>query len=187
MGAHQEGSGHDYWPYYCEENIWHLCGAPEAQGDERLVALISNPTREVAVWHQKAARLPDEPVIWDYHVVLLVRHGNQWRVWDLDSVLGVPLDVEQWLVASFAGTAQLPESFAPYFRILPADQYRQELATDRRHMRRPDGTWVSPPPPWPTIGEGSNLAQLIDMGQAHQGSVVDLDGLWSRLRPRVNP
>ena len=179
-GAGKEGT-HEYWPYYCEENIWHLCEDPQAQGDETLVALISNASRQVAVWYQRAAPATEEPVLWDYHVILLCRKEGTWQVWDLDTVLGLPFDARHWMMASFTGTHQIPLSYAPQFRVLPADVYRRELATDRRHMRRPDGAWASPPPPWPTISEGSNLMQWTDMDAEGPGEVLDFEGMWRRL------
>lgn len=38
-----------------------------------------------------------------------------------------------------------------FFRVIPAEQYLAEFSSDRRHMRRPDGTWIKPPPPYPPI------------------------------------
>lgn len=161
-------------PFYCEENIWQLCADPRAHGETRRVALISNPARQVALWFQRAAEETGLPVVWDYHVVLFVHRGDRWWTWDLDCVLGVPLAAERWLDATFAGTAELPPTFAPHFRWLDAEHYHQNLATDRRHMRAPDGGWLAPPPSWSCIGEGSNLMEWIDPERSGPGEVLDL-------------
>lgn len=44
-----------------------------------------------------------------------------------------------------------------FFRVIPAEQYLAEFSSDRRHMRRPDGTWIKPPPPYPPIQSSGKL------------------------------
>lgn len=41
--------------------------------------------------------------------------------------------------------------FFRFFRVITAESYLLEFASDRRHMRRPDGTWIKPPPPYAPI------------------------------------
>jgi hypothetical protein len=42
--------------------------------------------------------------------------------------------------------------------------------------------WQSPPPPWPTIGDGgSNLMRFVDMDDEFLGEVLDLEALRKRL------
>lgn len=38
-----------------------------------------------------------------------------------------------------------------FFRVIPAEQYLAEFSSDRRHMKRTDGTWIKQPPPYPPI------------------------------------
>lgn len=38
-----------------------------------------------------------------------------------------------------------------FFRVIPANEFLKEFASDRRHMKRPDGTWIKPPPNYPAI------------------------------------
>lgn len=38
-----------------------------------------------------------------------------------------------------------------YFRIIPASEFIRDFASDRRHMKRPDGSWIKPPPPYSPI------------------------------------
>jgi protein N-terminal glutamine amidohydrolase len=170
-----------YWPFYCEENIWHLVTDPRVMGEPRWVVFVSNEVRRVAMWNQRAARSPDEPVVWDYHVVLLTRVENGWRVWDLDSVLGLDVSLEAWLRGSFR-LAVTPRELKPTFRCIEANLFRRELASDRRHMRHPDGTLAAPEPPWPCIGTGHNLDRFVDVTDAEiGGELVDLDGLERRF------
>jgi len=174
-----------YWPYYCEENVWHLCeGLPNAEGEaEALVIFISNAARSVAVWNQRAADAPDEALLWDYHVILATRADatREWEIIDHDSLLPCPAPAETYLAESFPN---LPDRWArhlPRFRVLPAALYRRELCTDRRHMRTDDGGWRSPPPPGPPLGEGSNLMDFVDMEAEFLGEIVDLRALKRRL------
>lgn len=57
-------------PYYCEENAWRVVyrkmrDQPE---DNFFVVFISNPVKNVAMFHQRASDAPDQAVSWDYHV-----------------------------------------------------------------------------------------------------------------------
>ena len=168
-----------YWPFYCEENIWHLCGEPRFADAQ--VVFISNPGRQVALWGQRAAGGPFEPVIWDYHVVLLASSNAGYEVWDPDTTLGLPVPAGRYLDLTFIDIHHLPLSFAPRFRCLTVADYRRHLGSDRSHMRRPDGTYRSPPPPWDAPGEGSNLMRFVEMESEFLGEVCDLDGLRRRL------
>lgn len=39
--------------------------------------------------------------------------------------------------------------------MISAESYLNEFASDRRHMRRPDNSWIKPPPPYPPIATSS--------------------------------
>jgi hypothetical protein len=112
-----------YWPCYCEENVWHACGELPSCVDEALVAFISNPARLVAMWRQRSASSAEEPVIWDYHVILLMRREIAWRVLDPDSALPTPAPVAPYLEATFpllparwAGCVPSPVEFGERYR-----------------------------------------------------------------------
>jgi hypothetical protein len=183
-----------YCAYYCEENIWQLCADPRVAADERRVLIICNRARKVAMWGQKISKQPAFPIAWDYHVILLARavaHSPQWQAWDLDARAPCPQPAGTWLDHSFQGTALLPPEFEPQFRMLDAELYRRHFRSDRRHMRRPDGTSMQPPPSWPPIlgepfgepDDGSNLARFLDMDdRAFVGELFDLSGLRRWLR-----
>jgi hypothetical protein len=170
-------SPHRYQAFYCEENIWHLAQEPAFAGLPRRVLVISSPSRACPLWSQRAAPQEGGPVVWDYHVILLVGRAEGWRVYDLDTVLGLDLSVEAYLGATFAPVGRLPPRYSALFRVMEADDYRDTLSTDRSHMRDGQGGWLQPPPPWepPWSPErGHNLMRLVDMEDGVCGQVMDL-------------
>jgi hypothetical protein len=179
-----------YCPFYCEENIWHLCADERGRlgpGGDRRVLFISNKARRVAMWGQRSSPDPELPVAWDYHVIMLVERPAGWEAWDLDASGPIPCPAAQWLEDSFRGTGLLPRKFEPRFRLVAGADYRRYLRSDRRHMRGADGSPRQPPPSWaPIIGErapgtdddGSNLDRFIDCEDPQfLGELLDLHAL----------
>jgi len=179
-------AGFRYCAYYCEENIWQLCADPQVVGQPRAVIVISNPARTVAVSCQRAAPQPNLPVIWDYHVVLAVHGPQGLAIWDLDSTLGLPVPLLDYLRASFAWPHGFSPPYEACFRVIEAARYREVLATDRSHMLDDSGRYRVPPPPWPAIGTGTNLMRLVDMDDPIAGEVVGLSELPAALA-RLEP
>jgi len=171
---------HRYQPFYCEENVYHLCREPLFAGRRAEVVFISNPGRAVVMWHQRAARRPGSPLFWDYHVVLLA--DAPWEVWDLDTTLGLPVPAADYLAQSFRDG--LPEEIMPRFRVIEAGLFASTFASDRAHMRRSGGAYKRPPPPLPPIGPpgaASNLMAFVDVEQPFAGEVMALAALRARV------
>ena len=165
-------------PFYCEENVWHLCQEPTLAARRREVVFVSNPERACPMWHQKAGR--GKPIVWDYHVVLLA--ADPLEIWDVDTTLGLPLAARDWMRGSFHPS--VPPPYLPSFRIVPADLYVEALASDRSHMRLPDGSFRAPPPPWGPIGRPgapSNLMSFVDMTRPFLGEVLSLPAFAARI------
>ncbi len=178
-------SGFAYTANYCEENVWHLAGAPALEPGVRRVIVVASLGRVVPVWCQRLAPAPDEPVLWDYHVILAVSGPRRW-IYDLDTTLPLPCPMNAYLEQTFAPAREAPPPYRPWFRVIEADDYRRAFASDRAHMRDREGGWLSPPPPWATITGGGApllpLARAIDMrDRAALGVVYDLDGLGAAL------
>jgi hypothetical protein len=168
-----------YQPFYCEENVFHLAREPVLAGRRRAVVFISNPERACAVWHQRAALRSTWPILWDYHVVLLV--DAPWEVWDLDTLLGLPVPAADYLRGSFRPI--LPQH-RPRFRVVDAELFVETFASDRSHMRSPGGRYKQQPPPWPpigTLGATSNLMRFVDVTSPFLGEVIDLRELFERI------
>jgi len=180
-------------PFYCEENVWHLCQTFPVHSTHPQVVFVSNPDRTVLFCNQRAG---DERglVVWDYHVLLLVNEGG-WQVWDLDARSGFPQPLPAYLAGAFpflstpsddarrVGEAQLwtvPPEFVPVFRVIGVDRYVAEFSSDRRHMRDDTGGWTKPPPPWACIGEGHTLDAFIDCEGGRHGEVLDFEAFVER-------
>ena len=166
-------------PFYCEENVFHLCGHAALADRARHAVVISGALGGFVMWHQRAARARGAPLFWDYHVIVLA--DDPCEVWDLDTTLGLPIDAPEYLRQSFR--PGLPRELAPLFRVVPAAVFVATLASDRSHMRGPDGRFERPPPPWPTVSRperGSNLRRFVDMRADFVGEVLSLEEMCAR-------
>lgn len=170
-----------YQPFYCEENIWWLCAEPPRGVLIKQVIFVASRYGICPFAEQRLAGA-DGLVWWDYHCIGL---DHRQRIWDLDSLLPLPVAAAIWLDRSFAHAAQLPRPLQPRFRLVPADFFREDFRSNRAHMRSPDGGWLQPPPPWPCIGSGvahrglgdggSNLSTYRDLSQSEgPGRVLEL-------------
>lgn len=162
--------------------MWHLAGGQQFEAREAWVAVVTNPRRAVAMWFQRASERPGRPLLWDYHVIMFARTGRgDVEVWDLDTLLGLPVPAQHYLEASFEAGAP-PEELRPRFRLMAASEYRDAFASDRRHMKDDQGVWLAPPPPWREIGQGHSLPDLVNLGAQGPGQVLDLAGLRRQLQ-----
>lgn len=158
-----------YQPAYCEENVLMLAQDPRLRSGQAV--FITNSDQAVACWDQRASERPDGLVAWDYHVVLIC----DGQVWDHDCRSGMPLSIENWLACTFPH--EVSPRFTPLFRVVPAAQLLTCFASDRSHMRLPDGGWRAPPPPWPPFGQGHNLPEFLDLTRPAPGRITDRAGL----------
>jgi protein N-terminal glutamine amidohydrolase len=163
-----------YTPYYCEENIWHLCQTVAAA--DKKVVFISNPRRQCFLWHQRACPEENVPICWDYHVVLLGRDEQGWKIWDLDTRLPLPMNACEYLYRTFVHVGKAHPDWDPLFRLVDEKVFVMHFSSDRSHMLDVAGNWTQPPPPWECIGKGkpNNLHDFIDMQGTTFGAVLDL-------------
>lgn len=168
-----------YAPYWCEENVWHLCADDRIGSGAAEVAIVTNADRRVALFHQRASTRRDGLVVWDYHV-LLFACTNGWQAWDLDTKLGLPVSALEYIERTFPPV--LDPTLAPRFRVLAAADYRVGFGSDRRHMRAHDGTWLQTPPPWPPIGRAHELPKLLDTDDCTSAPWIGVDDLVQRYR-----
>ncbi|XP_059983228.1 protein N-terminal glutamine amidohydrolase isoform X1 [Lagenorhynchus albirostris] len=143
---------------YCEENIWKLCeyikNHDQYPLEECYAVFISNERKMIPIWKQQA-RPGDGPVIWDYHVVLLhVSSGGQSFIYDLDTVLPFPCPFDTYVEDAFKSDEDIHPQFRRKFRVIRADSYLKNFASDRSHMKDSSGNWREPPPSYPCIETG---------------------------------
>lgn len=179
-----------YCPYFCEENVWHLCQDDVVKDGERVIPLedrrvvfVSNDRRAVPMDHQKAGA--GNVVVWDYHVVLFALAREGWQVWDLDHDKGMPRPLFSWMRDSFLVDAALEayraltrQDFeAPRFRVVDAVDFVDGFASDRSHMLDAKGRPTRPFPEWAAIGSEHNLMRFVDTRSAWLGDVFDFEEL----------
>ena len=166
-----------YTPFYCEENVWQLCQHPQLARLEKRVVFISNQSRSCPFWSQRASADATTPVTWDYHVILICKTGNDgsWEVWDLDTTLGMPVEVEHYIDQTFRHVGMFETPYHPLFKVLDAEAYVRTLSSDRSHMLDADGRWLEPPPDWPEIKQAAttNLMNFIDMNEVASGEIMN--------------
>ncbi|XP_076864838.1 protein N-terminal glutamine amidohydrolase [Brachyhypopomus gauderio] len=155
-----------YTSCYCEENVWKLCEFVKAQEtcpmDEVYAVFISNERKTVPIWKQKSSS-DNEPVIWDYHVVLL--HCNQQGqscIYDLDTVLAFPCAFDVYSREALQSDVHLKPGFRRKLRVIPAVTYLKKFASDRSHMKSASGVWRMPPPAYPCIQTTESKMNLDD-------------------------
>lgn len=184
MDRPDERSKMPYAPYYCEENIWHLADHPSLGASDKHVAFVSNDMRACPLWRQRAASDATTPVCWDYHVILVAGTGEASIVYDLDSLLPFPCPFARYVDETFRPEGDDPAAMRPRFRLIDAATYRTCFASDRSHMRGPDGSWRAPPPPWVPItasGPSFGLAQILDLTTPEPGEILELDAFVARF------
>jgi len=169
-----------YQPKYCEENIWQLCNRPQFQESE--VVVLASVGDFFPLLCQRAAEAPDVPVFWDYHVVLLWRHGDgEHYILDFDTTLPFCTPAETYFSRSLLDENLLRHEYIPRFRLLSAIDYVATLKSDRSHMRSEAG-WLAEPPEWPPIcSNETNLSKFTDMNDDEFGQILTRSQLITRL------
>ncbi|XP_068081659.1 protein N-terminal glutamine amidohydrolase-like [Anabrus simplex] len=155
-----------YTPAYCEENVWKLCQDISTRHSGELqhcyVVFVSNDSRTVPLWRQKAGKEEEKLVIWDYHELFLYTPDDRCLVYDLDSELPYPTYLHKYVTETFRTDHILKPEYFRYFRVISASLFLQHFASDRRHMKRSDGSWIKPPPDYPPITSAANPHNLDD-------------------------
>lgn len=124
-----------YTPLFCEENIWKFLDY--CQTDNTIkpldVIFIINPDKTVVLFDQKLS--PDnEPVIWDYHVILSATYKQQTVIFDFDSRRPFPDPINSYFTRTFPSWSLLPEKLRPLLRIINAAHFYKHFSSDRSHM-----------------------------------------------------
>ncbi|KAB0805620.1 hypothetical protein PPYR_02590 [Photinus pyralis] len=156
-----------YVSCYCEENVYKLCQDVNKRNPNEVtkcyVAFISNLSRTVPLWRQRAGKDDGKLVVWDYHVIFLYHpEVDRCLVYDLDSELPFPTYIHKYVTETFRTDQILKPDYFRFFRIIQAIEFLRDFASDRRHMKRSDGSWIKPPPNYPAISSSVSSHNLED-------------------------
>jgi len=125
-----------YTPLFCEENIWKLIEAIQEEIKIRTadVLFIINRNNTVAIFEQIKS-IGQQPVIWDYHVILTAYIDQKPYVFDFDSRCQFPCEIDRYFLATFPQNIVLQESYMPEIRRINAEHFFNHFSSDRSHMR----------------------------------------------------
>jgi len=138
----------DYHPFYCEENIWRLNRRSVFTSTRRDVVFITSLSGACPLFGMRASASPEEPIFWDYHVVLLDWREEQAKIWDLDSIHGAPIAASDWFARTVPDWSVLAQEYHPVFRVVDGEQFDKGFSSDRSHMCDEQGHFAMAPPPW---------------------------------------
>jgi hypothetical protein len=163
----------DYQPFYCEENVWRLLRREELAGHPAWAVIVSSRAGRLVALRQKAGRRADGFVCWDYHVFAVVDEPGARLALDLDTDLPFPCALAHYLQESFPPMRDA--SAQPCFRVIAAAHYLAQLATNRSHMRRPDGSYIMPPPLWtaPGVARTNTFLSWLDLSADGPGELFN--------------
>jgi len=156
-----------YTPLFCEENIWQLLQSLSSTNatDKMWVLIITNPEKKIALFNQQFAAI-NQPLIWDYHVILLAVINHRHLIFDFDSRLPFATPLQEYLQNTFF-LPGIPSEFKPYIRKIPARSYLAQFYSDRTHMQ--NQIKQSEFPPWAIINADKKhiipLADYLKIGQ----------------------
>ncbi len=157
-------SDYYYTALFCEENIWHLARALRDEGfkeDNINILFLTNKNKQIAIFKQLSAE-PEQAVIWDYHVVLIVNIKQSHYIFDFDTRLDFITSYEHYIKESFP--ASIHPLYQSHCRIIPAHIYLQHFYSDRSHMKDIISAAQFPgyPAILPTADNNINLYDLFD-------------------------
>lgn len=155
-----------YAACFCEENIWQLGKSLVAQGISIAAmhaVVLSNSNRNIALLQQRAA-LPGNIMMWDYHVILLLKNADKEWILDFDTRLPFASLRNNYALKSFIPSTQLAQEFQPLMRVIPMAEYLARFSSDRHHMRDENGEPLQPFPLWPAI-QSNDVDQPITLMQ----------------------
>jgi hypothetical protein len=161
-----------YTENYCEENIWQLCQHPDLKEYTKKVLFISNQSKNCAFHFQKSA-IGNAPVCWDYHVILLASKNNRQLIYDFDSTLSLPTELQNYIDSTFESPA---DGNHPEFKSIESDDYVSGFNSDREHMKDAGGNWIFEPPLWPIIETDNELPlqELMDFSGTSKQTIFNL-------------
>ena len=178
---HFEKSSYLYTSLFCEENIWYLADSLISQGinvTDINILFITNANKEIAFFNQQSTAL-NKALLWDYHVVLLVKLDNSQYIFDFDTRLPFPSNILYYFHNSLPNNINVP--YRSQFRVIPANTYLRQFYSDRNHMKNviPERLFPSYPAILSADNEKMTLIDLFDIEEKISGTYIfqDMDTL----------
>ena len=162
-----------YTANFCEENIWKLgqrLVASEKTPTLKYVLLLSNHERHIPLYHQQHSS-QGQPVIWDYHVILL--DANKQLIYDFDSHLPFPIAANHYFQETVMSSA-IPE-WRVWVRAIPLPDYLAHFSSNRAHMLTQNAALPSVWPDYPPIiaqTQPITLMRYLDFEQDITGCLL---------------
>ncbi|XP_063723393.1 protein N-terminal glutamine amidohydrolase-like isoform X2 [Symsagittifera roscoffensis] len=156
-----------YTSHYCEENVWKFCESVRGflagqhspnRLNECWAVFVSNANKTVPIWCQKASAVTTSSLAERIGFKLQgspTNTGAEKVVFDLDTNLLFPCAFDEYISKSFGSDEKLQKMYHRWFRVVQAEQFLADFASDRSHMKKmkKDGSfeWSAPPPPYAPI------------------------------------
>jgi len=122
----------------CEENIWKLIEALYTNQGLTIkpldVLFILNQNDSIALFEQNLC-VGANPVIWDYHVVLVAKKDNAIVLFDFDSRCSFPEKIADYFYRSLPMNITLAETYRALLKPIKAEFFYQHFYSSRQHMR----------------------------------------------------
>lgn len=87
---------------------------------------------------------------------------GQSFIYDLDALLPFPCPFDIYVEDALKSDDDIHPQFRRKFRVVRADCYLKNFASDRSHMKDSSGNWREPPPEYPCIETGDSKMNLND-------------------------
>lgn len=125
-----------YTPLFCEENVWKLIESLTSYENISPVDVlfIINHSNTVAIFNQNKS-IGNQPVIWDYHVILSAQVYQNIFIFDFDSQSTFPVEINQYFTNTFPVNIDLITQFQPMLRKISAKYFIKHFFSDRSHMK----------------------------------------------------
>jgi len=129
-------NNYTYTPLFCEENIWKLIKALYMNKNTKPkdVLFIVNKSQSIALYEQKRS-IDQQPVIWDYHVILTAQQGSVNVVFDFDSKCNFPVNIKDYFSKTFPKFDNMYETYRPMIKAINAQYFFKHFFSDRSHMK----------------------------------------------------
>jgi len=148
----------------------------EEKKNNYFVVFASNKNKKVPFFGHSIEG-QDQVTVYDYHVFLVEKGETllETKVYDHDAkYLPFPCTFVHHFEKCLRPELSLRKEFVHSFRILKGYEFLNSFSSDRSHMLRVDGGYISSPPSYPPIqlpGVATNLELFLEMDESKNSFV----------------